>query len=108
MPGSCYFCKLGYTSRCEQAQCIGGPGINGAQAEYLRVPLGDSTLLHLDPSLPEELMLLMTDILPTGYSVAKNAKRLVDEDRDGSAGKKGVCVVIGCGPVSTPKSFPRQ
>lgn len=55
-------------------------------------------------------MLIMTDILPTGYSTAMNARRLLDGDQAQSAGaggaaqgkteKKGVCVVIGCGPVS--------
>jgi threonine dehydrogenase-like Zn-dependent dehydrogenase len=58
--------------------------------------------------MPEELMLLMADILPTGYSVALNARRLADEDRApwganggvrGNPKKGGVCVVIGCGPV---------
>lgn len=50
----------------------------------------------------------MTDILPTGFSTAMNARRLADEDRTphgpqtGTAGplsKRGVCLVVGCGPV---------
>lgn len=51
----------------------------------------------------------MTDILPTGYSAAMNARRLLDDAiavpwtlADAEAGKvprKGVAVVIGCGPV---------
>jgi threonine dehydrogenase-like Zn-dependent dehydrogenase len=109
--GDCFYCHRGYFSRCVQAQCIGGPGIEGAQAEYLRVPLADATLLPTPADMPEELMLLMADILPTGYSVAWHARRLADEDREplgadgGLSGaqekhKGGVCVVVGCGPVS--------
>ncbi|RSH82824.1 hypothetical protein EHS25_005814 [Saitozyma podzolica] len=108
--GDCFYCHRGYFSRCVQAQCIGGPGIEGAQAEYLRVPLADATLLPTPADMPEELMLLMADILPTGYSVAWHARRLADEDREslgadgGLSGaqekrKGGVCVVVGCGPV---------
>jgi threonine dehydrogenase-like Zn-dependent dehydrogenase len=105
LTGDCFYCHRGYFSRCVQAQCIGGPGIEGAQAEYLRVPLADATLLPTPPDMPEELMLLMADILPTGYSVAWHARRLADEDREplGAAQEKdkgGVCVVVGCGPVS--------
>jgi hypothetical protein len=66
--------------------------------------------------MPEELMLLMADILPTGYSVAWHARRLADEDRvplgaDGRLSgaqekdKGGVCVVVGCGPVSRRSKF---
>jgi hypothetical protein len=44
----------------------------------------------------------MTDILPTGYSVAKNARSLLE--LDGPRQKGEVCVVIGCGPVSEQES----
>ena len=85
---------------------MGGPGINGAQAEYLRVPLGETTLLPLPADTPPELVLLMTDILPTGYSIAMNARRLADEDRDrAQREKRGICVVLGCGPVSRNASL---
>lgn len=58
--------------------------------------------------IPQELAIIMTDILPTGYSTAWNARRLADEGRHwgmedmlaGTVEKKGICVVIGCGPVS--------
>jgi len=48
----------------------------------------------------------MTDILPTGYQVAYNAKTLLSSDQparteDGDIYRKsGICVIIGCGPVS--------
>ena len=76
--------------------------------------MADASLFHMPTDIPKELCLLLADILPTGYSVAMNARRLADEDRtpwgpgtqEGSIGKsekRGVAVVIGCGPVSGSK-----
>ncbi len=78
----------------------------GAQAEYLRVAMADASLFSMPGGMKKELGLMMCDILPTGFSVAMNAWRLADEDRGlpgtGSEGegKRGFCVVVGCGPVS--------
>lgn len=97
---------MGFTSRCDKSISLGCPGTEGAQAEYIRVPLADSSLFHVerDSTIPQDLMLIMTDILPTGYSAAYNARKLLGEEwgsKDlGKDGKKGVCVVMGCGPVS--------
>ena len=72
--------------------------------------MADASLFRLPEGLNEELGLMMCDILPTGYSTAMNARRLADEDRDldpvqgGASGKRGVCVVIGCGPVCLSSS----
>jgi threonine dehydrogenase-like Zn-dependent dehydrogenase len=73
------------------------------------MPLADATLFKYPADMPEELALLMTDILPTGYSAAMNARRLLDDPlvtpwtladaEAGSVPRKGVAVVIGCGPV---------
>jgi threonine dehydrogenase-like Zn-dependent dehydrogenase len=102
--GSCFYCDRGYTSRCTSNFCL-----TGGQAEYFRLPLADSMLFPFPEGLPEDVALLMTDILPTGYSCAYNARRLLDEDSDapwsladlkaGKVPRKGVAVVIGCGPV---------
>lgn len=102
--GACWYCDSGYTSRCEQNKCL-----TGGQAEYFRMPLADATLFAFPPELPEEVALLMTDILPTGYSAAMNARRLLDDPlvepwtlkdaEQGKVAKKGVAVVVGCGPV---------
>ena len=48
--GACYYCRIGLTCRCEKGQLFGwvehGEGLHGAQAEYVRVPLADSTLMR--------------------------------------------------------------
>lgn len=100
--GKCYYCSTSHTSRCTSSALFGTPSLPGCQATYVRVPLAASCLLLKPPQLPEELMLLMADILPTGYSAAWNAWRLLDwgEERGGKGERKGICVVVGCGPVS--------
>ena len=112
--GSCKNCQAGWTARCELGAVPGQPKLAGAQAEFFRSPLADSSLFPMPTDIPEEIMLLMSDILPTGYSVAVNARMLMevppvpsllkssglDSLAEGKMEKKGVCVVIGCGPVS--------
>ncbi|EIW70986.1 hypothetical protein TREMEDRAFT_28125 [Tremella mesenterica DSM 1558] len=99
--GICWYCSRGYFSRCTKAQCYGGPDLDGCQAEYFRQPLADSTLFPVPPDVKEEHMLLLSDVLSTGYACAYYGKRLLDEDREGEhiGVKDGVAVVIGCGPV---------
>lgn len=91
--GTCYFCSTGLTARCTQSQLFGwvqdGVGLQGGQAELVRVPLADSTLMKAPDDLSSELALLLADVLPTGYHCAKSA-----EVEPG-----GVYAVVGCGPV---------
>lgn len=93
--GSCFYCKIGATSRCEHSLLFGTPALDGAQAEYVRVPLADGTLFAAPAGIDEKKLVLMADIFPTGYFAASNVLRsLSPEDR-----KTSVNVVIGCGPV---------
>ncbi len=91
--GDCFFCRMGLTARCEKGRLFGwvekGSGLHGMQAEFVRVPLADSTLFALPEDVDERSAVLLGDVLPTGYFAAKNAGV-----RPGV-----VCVVLGCGPV---------
>jgi threonine dehydrogenase-like Zn-dependent dehydrogenase len=91
--GECFYCRRGLTCRCTQGQLFGwvenGRGLQGAQAEYVRVPLADSTLVKLPPDVDVETALFLGDILATGFFCADMAE----------AGPEGVYAVIGCGPV---------
>ena len=91
--GHCYFCRIGLTCRCVQGQLYGwvenGHGLHGAQAEYVRVPLADSTLVKTPEGMNEEDVLLTGDILSTGFFCAENA----------NVTPSGKYVVLGCGPV---------
>jgi alcohol dehydrogenase len=97
--GECFFCRDGLSSRCEHWQLFGylppedevdtGRGIQGAQAEFVRVPLAESTLLHSPSDLSAEEALLLGDNFTTGFFCADQAEIRPD----------GITVVIGCGSV---------
>ncbi len=90
--GQCFYCQRGLTSRCPVGQLFGwrdtGGGLHGAQAQLVRVPLADGTLVRLG-NLAPEIGLLLGDNLSTGYYCAEMAG--VDQ--------AGWHVVIGCGTV---------
>ncbi len=91
--GRCFFCQRGLTSRCTESQLFGwvedGRGLHGGQAEYVRVPLADATLVALPEGVPEEQALLAGDVLSTGFHAAEN----------GGVQAGDVVCVLGCGPV---------
>lgn len=69
--------------------------IDGGQAEYVRCPLADSTFVLTPKNIPEEMLVLMADIFPTGYFAASRyLKNLNERDR-----KEFTVVCVGCGPV---------
>lgn len=49
--GSCWYCSRGLTSRCEKSLLFGSPLLDGAQAEYVRVPLGGEHCASTRPAL---------------------------------------------------------
>jgi len=91
--GECFYCRIGLTCRCEKGNLFGwvqnSHGLHGAQAQYIRVPMADTTLVSLSNDLSEEKGLLLGDIFSTGYFCAENAGVKI----------KGTYVIIGCGPV---------
>ncbi len=91
--GQCYYCRIGLTCRCIHNQLYGwmekGKGLHGGQAEYVRVPLADSTLMKIPEGISIEEGILLGDILSTGFYCAQQA-----EIKPG-----GVYAVVGCGPV---------
>jgi threonine dehydrogenase-like Zn-dependent dehydrogenase len=87
--GICEICQAGYQSRCAHVEYVGA---GGAQAQYLRVPLADGTLVAAhgqpDPSLIPSL-LTASDVLGTGWFGAVAAE----------AGPGKTVVVVGDGAV---------
>jgi len=64
-------------------------GFAGGQAEYLRVPFADVGPFKIPDGFPDEQVLFLSDVFPTGYMAADNAD--IEE---------GDTVAIwGCGPV---------
>lgn len=91
--GRCFYCVRGLSARCVEGRLFGwvqdGVGLQGGQAELVRVPMADATLFRLPEDLPSDAALLLADVLPTGWNCARLA-----EVHPGS-----VAVVVGCGPV---------
>src|SRR5438034_3529106 len=107
--GNCWFCQKKLFSCCdvsnpnaEMAKKVMGHspaglfgyshltgGFSGGQAEYLRVPYADVAPLKIESDLPDEQVLFLSDIFPTGYMAA--------EDADIEPGD--TVAVWGCGPV---------
>lgn len=64
-------------------------GYAGGQAQYARLPFADVGPLKIPDGIPDEQVLFLSDILPTGYMAAENC-----EIRPGD-----MIAVWGCGPV---------
>ena len=91
----CFYCKNGYSSRCTKCLLFGSATLDGAQAEFVRVPLADGTVVKAPPNINDRALVLMADIFPTGYFGASNAFRQLPADLIPNC----TAVVIGCGPV---------
>jgi threonine dehydrogenase-like Zn-dependent dehydrogenase len=107
--GNCFFCQKQMFSLCDNsnpnasiAQKLFGHspagiygyshmlgGFAGGQAEYARVPFADVGTIKIPEGLPDEKVLFLSDIFPTGYMAAENC-----DIQHGDT-----VAVWGCGPV---------
>ena len=96
--GQCDFCLSGDWSQCGGA--IGGwrfgNTINGAQAEYLRVPYAQANLAKIPDGLTDEQVVLLADIASTGISAAESADlQIADSVAVFAQGPIGLCATAG-------------
>ena len=107
--GACWFCERDLFSLCDTTnreaenaiEAMGHApagifgyshltgGFAGGQAEFVRVPHADVGPIKVENDLPDEKVLFLSDIFPTGYMAAENA-----DIQDGET-----VAVWGCGPV---------
>lgn len=91
--GVCWYCQRGLTARCELGELFGwrqgGLGLHGGQAERVRVPLADTTLVRAPDGVADEEALLAGDVLSTGFYCAQL----------GAIEPEHVVAVVGAGPV---------
>lgn len=94
--GACFYCHAGLTARCARGQLFGwrsgGTGLHGGQAERVRVPLADATLVKVSEGLSLDTALLLGDNLATGYFGAESVI-------EPSTVASDVLAVVGCGTV---------
>jgi threonine dehydrogenase-like Zn-dependent dehydrogenase len=112
---TCEICQAGYQSSCVHHE---GVGENGAQAEYLRVPLADGTLVATSEVPPDELIpsfLAASDVLGTGWFGAVAAEagpgKTVAVVGDGAVGLLGVLAAKQLGAeriIAMSRHEPRQ
>src|SRR3954469_20413003 len=75
--GTCEFCHEGLNTACVHVGFFGNNGMNGAQAEALRIPFADSTLYPLPVDEDDALMpslLTLSDVMGTGHHAAVVSK----------------------------------
>jgi alcohol dehydrogenase len=101
--GQCHGCLSGHWSQCGHGdgyEAIGGwrfgNTINGAQAEYLRVPYAQANLAKIPDQLTDEQVVLLSDIASTGFSGAEAGEiKLGDAVVVFAQGPIGICASIG-------------
>lgn len=95
--GTCPHCRRGLPIACENGRLFGefgpdGSVLDGGQAEFVRVPLADTTLVAVPGTPPDDLvpsLLALTDVMSTGHEAAVHA----------GVGPGSTVVVVGDGAV---------
>lgn len=100
--GHCFYCKKELYSQCDEANpngpdvdtpYYGGPittgSFPGMQAEKVRVPYADVSLVKIPNGITDEQVILLSDILPTSYMAVENTNPELDD----------TIAVFGCGIV---------
>jgi alcohol dehydrogenase len=88
--GKCSFCRRGMYSHCESGGWILGNTIDGTQAEFVRIPHADTSLYHAPPEVDEESLVMLSDILPTGFECGV---------LNGAVKPGDVVAIVGAGPI---------
>ncbi|MBI3175301.1 MAG: zinc-dependent alcohol dehydrogenase family protein [Chloroflexi bacterium] len=89
--GRCLNCKKGMYSHCENGGgWILGNLIDGTQAEYVRTPFADNSLYPIPDKADEEALVMLSDILPTGFECGVLNGQIKPGD---------TVAIIGAGPI---------
>ena len=88
--GHCEYCRKGMYSHCKDGGWILGHLIDGVQAEYARIPHADNSLYKVPKGMDEEALVMLSDILPTGFECGVLNGRVQPGD---------TVAIVGAGPV---------
>lgn len=88
--GTCEYCRRGMYSHCVNGGWVLGNSIDGCQAEYVRTPHADSSLYRIPPGADEEALVMLSDILPTGFECGV---------LNGKVQPGSVVAIVGAGPI---------
>ena len=88
--GKCEFCRRAIYSHCVDGGWILGNLIDGTQAEYVRIPFADTSLYSIPPNADEEALVMLSDILPTGFECGVLNGKVKPGD---------TIAIVGAGPI---------
>jgi alcohol dehydrogenase len=88
--GKCEYCRKGMYSHCTTGGWILGNEIDGTQAEYVRIPHADTSLYRIPEGAEEDALVMLSDILPTGFECGVLNGKVQPGD---------VVGIVGAGPI---------
>src|SRR5580698_705382 len=88
--GKCDYCRRGMYSHCTTGGWILGNKIDGTQAEFVRIPHADTSLYPVPEGADEEALVMLSDILPTGFECGV---------LNGKIQPGGTVGIVGSGPI---------
>jgi len=88
--GRCDYCRKGMYSHCATGGWILGNEIDGTQAEYVRIPHADTSLYRLPEGIAEDALVMLSDILPTGFECGV---------LNGKVEPGSTIAIVGAGPI---------
>lgn len=86
----CEYCRKGMYSHCITGGWILGNTIDGTQAEYVRIPYADTSLYKIPEGIDEEALVMLSDILPTGFECGV---------LNGKVQPGNTVAIVGAGPI---------
>lgn len=88
--GRCEYCRRGMYSHCLVGGWILGNAIDGTQAEFVRIPHADTSLYPIPTGSDEEALVMLSDILPTGFECGV---------LNGKVSPGSTLAIVGAGPI---------
>ena len=88
--GKCTYCRRLMYSHCTTGGWILGNRIDGTQAEFVRVPHADTSLYAIPEGADEEALVMLSDILPTGFECGV---------LNGKVEPGSTVAIVGVGPI---------
>lgn len=88
--GKCEYCRKGMYSHCIDGGWILGNQIDGTQADYVRIPHADTSLYQLPEGIDEDALVMLSDILPTGFECGV---------LNGNVQPGNTVAIVGAGPI---------
>ena len=88
--GKCIYCRKLMYSHCTSGGWILGNSIDGTQAEFVRIPHADNSLYLIPGGADEEALVMLSDILPTGFECGV---------LNGKVAPGNTVAIVGSGPI---------